>query len=389
MEHKNYLKIESKLKYFFFLILYFALYIPSFILYHKKNLWILCERGIDAQDNGYIFYKYLKNNQQQIKLHFLIAKTSKDREKIYKKDLVNFGSLKHFMLVIGAKVQISSHLFGYCPWTTFMLYLRRHKTRNIHVFLQHGITYNNQVGYYKNVCKALSLYFCGSKIEQKYICNTFGYSLEETPLTGFARFDNLHDGLEKKCVLVMPTWRRYLKDVSINDFKDSLYYKNWYSLLTNKTIHELCSILQIDLVFYLHLSLQPYTDLFVNINNVKVIKYGEKTVQEMLKKCSILITDYSSVMFDCLYMEKNIVLYQFDKEMFIEKHYSEGFFDTLDKNVFPSISNEENVILTLRSILLSNNELHQGEIKNYSNNFFEFKDKNNCNRIFEIINSKL
>lgn len=389
MEHKDYLKVESKFKYFAFLILYYFLYIPSFLLYHRKKIWIVCERGIDAQDNGYVFYKHLQNNHQEIKVYYLLTKTSKDRDKVDKKDIVNFGSLKHLMLVIGCKVQISSHLFGYCPWTTFMLYLRKHKTRNIHVFLQHGITYNNQFGYYKNVCKALSFYICGSSYEQKYICKTFGYKKEEAPLTGFARFDNLYNGIEKKYLLIMPTWRRYLSNISTADFSVSSYYQNWLSLLQNKNLHELCKRNNLVLVFYLHLSLQPFSDLFCNLSHVKVVKYGEETVQEMLKKTAILITDYSSVLFDCLYMDKSILLYQFDKETFIEKHYAEGYFNDLDRNVLPVETSETGLITKLQESVSNIDDLKMGYNKKYSDEFFGIKDQFNCKRIFEIINSKL
>ncbi len=389
MKKKDYLKCESKIKYLVFLLLYILLYIPSFLLYHRKNIWLICERGIDAQDNGFVFYKYLKKNHKEIKVYYLITTKSRDKNKIEKKDIVQFCSIKHFLMVIGCKVQISSHLFGYCPWSSFMLYLRRHKTKNIHVFLQHGITYNNQFGYYKNVCKALSLYICGSSKEQEYICDTFGYKLEEAPLTGFARYDNLHDKLEKKYLLIMPTWRRYLSGISKKDFVESIYFKKWYSLLNNNSIHKLCANEGLEPVFYLHLSLQPFSELFSDLKNVRIVKYGEETVQEMLKQSSVLITDYSSVMFDCLYMEKDVLLFQFDKDAFIENHYAEGFFNELDRNVLPVETSESKLIGRLENLFSNNDSLKQTYSKKYSNEFFGIKDQNNCTRIFEIIQSKL
>lgn len=389
MEKKDYLRCESKIKYFLFLILYFLLYIPSFILYNRKNTWLVCERGIDAQDNGYIFYKYIKNKHKEIRVYFVISKDSRDKNKIDKKDVVFFCSLKHFMLCIGCKVQISSHLFGYCPWSNFMLYLRKHKTHNKHIFLQHGITYNNQFGFYKDVCAALDYYVCGSAHEQNYICKTFGYTEKEAILTGFARFDNLYTDLQDDFLIIMPTWRRYLSKVSNEDFKKSDYFIKWSSILNNDDIKMLCLKSGIKIVFYLHLSLQPYSELFTGIKGIEIVKYGEKTVQELLKKSKILMTDYSSVFFDCIYMNKDVVLYQFDKEDFKKDHYAEGYFDALDTDVIPTETCETNIIKILGEKLANQEKSGSEKIRAFSNTFFGIKDKNNCERIFDAIVSKL
>lgn len=389
MNNKNYLKCDSKLKYLMFLIVYSVLYIPSFIFFHRRKYWLICERGIDAQDNGFVFYKYLKEKHKKIRLFYLITKNSPDIKKIDDSDAVKFGGLKHFMLCIGCKVQISSHLFGYCPWTNFMLYLRKHKTKNLHVFLQHGITYNNQYGFYKKVCKALDLYICGSSVEQKYIIRTFGYNEDEAVLTGFARFDNLYNEVDKKYILIMPTWRRYLANVDNEGFIKSSYFKHWNSLLQNKTLQELCSKNNLELVFYLHSSLQSFSNVFDDLKKVTVIKYGENTVQNLLKQSAILITDYSSVFFDCLYMNKNVLLYQFDKDDFVKGHYEEGYFNNLDKNIIPVETAEVNTINKLRELLTEDTMYRSTTLRKYSDDFFGIKDNKNCERIFKTISSKL
>lgn len=389
MNKKNYLKCDSKLKYLTFLFFYIFLYIPAFLLYHRKNYWLICERGIDAQDNGYVFYNFLKKNHKSLKTFYLLSKGSPDASKIDPNDIVEFGSIKHFMLAIGCKVQISSHLFGYCPWPNFMLYLRKHRTKNLHVFLQHGITYNNQYGFYKKVCKALDIYICGSEFEHQFVCSTFGYSEDQAVLTGFARFDNLHTGIKEKSLLIMPTWRRYLTKIDKDDFVNSSYYKHWHSLLNNQALKELCTKNNLKPMFYLHSSLQPFSKEFDDLDNVVVIKYGDETVQNLLKETAILITDYSSVFFDCLYMNKKILLYQFDKDDFQKGHYEEGYFDKLDKTFVPSETMESGIIEKLQKLLDGKNKIRSLKLKNYSDDFFGIKDQKNCERIFETIMTKL
>ena len=55
-----------------------------------------------------------------------------------------------------------------------------------------------------------------SQIEQKIVVNEFGYTQQEAPITGFTRWDALQDKRDRrdKFILVMPTWRVWLEDVT-------------------------------------------------------------------------------------------------------------------------------------------------------------------------------
>ena len=44
-----------------------------------KDLWIVSERGIDARDNGYHFFKYLRNAHPEINSVYIISKDSPGR----------------------------------------------------------------------------------------------------------------------------------------------------------------------------------------------------------------------------------------------------------------------------------------------------------------------
>ena len=125
-QKENYLKINNKFKYFVFLCLYYTLYPICKLLYGRKTNWLICERGSDAQDNGFIFFKYVTDNHPEIKITYLIKKSSPEYGKAYMTGrVVEFCSLKHFLMAIGCPVKISSQLFGYAPWTQMKTYLRR------------------------------------------------------------------------------------------------------------------------------------------------------------------------------------------------------------------------------------------------------------------------
>lgn len=384
MENTNYLKINNRVKYSLFLLVYIFLYIPSKLLFCRKKRWLICERGNDAQDNGYCFYSFLKAKHKEIRPLYLITKNSKDIEKINKEDRVGFASLLHFLILIGSKVNISSHLYGYCPWPTFATFLRRHKTHSLHVFLQHGITYNNQPGFYKLNCQSLKLFICGAAKERDFIIQNFGYNKNEAILTGFARFDNYQNNQTNKTILIMPTWRRYLTNIDKNSFQKSNYYNNWFGLINNSSFVHFYNKNGYKLVFYIHEVLQKYSDLFQS-DNVQVIKHGDIDVQHLLKSSQLLITDYSSVFFDFLYQGKNAIFFQFDRNDFWKEHYSKGYFDQL-------INGLGNTYLTIDDCLKGIEQLidkHDTKQILYMDDFFGLKDNKNCQRIFDEIQKKL
>ena len=108
----RYIKIDSKFKYFIFIAIRLLLLPIARIFYGSKKIWVICERGDDAQDNGFVFFEYLTKSQKTIKPVFLIKKQSPDFDKVRAiGKAVHFGSFKHFLLCIGSRVKISSNLY--------------------------------------------------------------------------------------------------------------------------------------------------------------------------------------------------------------------------------------------------------------------------------------
>ena len=385
MTYSSFLKIESKAKYFVFLCFYFLIYPLCKLLYGRKRNWLICERGDDAQDNGFVFYKYLLEKHPEIKPVYLIKKDSSDYCKV--KSLgktVEFCSFKHLLMVIGYPVKISSQLFGYAPWIQLALYYRRNKTCDKHIFLQHGIIKNAHEGLYGDVCKSLNLFVCGAKPEYDFIFSTFHYGNNVPQYTGLARYDNLVDVHTKKQIIFMPTWRAKLSGLSEEEFVKSDFYRNWMELCQHNKLIEKCKEKGITIKFYLHYLLQQYSYLFKDNDVVKIILYGQETVQNLLKDSMLLITDFSSVFFDFAYMQKPVIYFQFDEDTFYDEHYTKGYFDYRE-NGFGPVYLEVNDLIRHILTYFDNDFLIEDTYLNRMNSFFEYRDQHNCDRIFNLI----
>lgn len=384
----------KRIYHFFLFIIQFLFYYLvtpiAFLLYAKKYPWIICERGNDARDNGYTFFKYLHDEQMQfINTYYLIDKKSVDYKKVCKLGkVVKYKSLKHWLLYRVAEVRMTTHLAAFAPGNYIGEYFKTHKQKGVNVFLQHGITHNEfPSNYYEH--NGSDLFICGAKPELEHISKECRYPDNNVVYTGFSRFDYLHDLETKNQILIMPTWRSYLSKLTKEEFTKSLYFKSFDNLLKNRVINDLLENKGIKLYFYIHYDLQPYIDCFKGYGkNIVLADFNHYDVQTLLKESKLLITDYSSIFFDFAYMRKPLLYYQFDENDFYEKHYKRSYFDHRRDGFGKVIINEKELVNNIVENI-DNNFLLEDCYKKRVDSFFPLCDKNNSRRIFNAIINKI
>ena len=114
----------------------------------------------------------------------------------------------------------------------------------------------------------------------------------------------------------MPTWRYNLQGADKKEFVKSEYYKVYSNFLASEKLKKVLEKYNYELLFYPHIEFQRFIDTFKGGERVKIVTFNDSTVQNLLIKSDVLITDFSSVFFDYGYMEKTMIFYQFDKESF-------------------------------------------------------------------------
>lgn len=390
MKKLRYVKPSDILAPFIFiLVLPFSLIFKIINKIKKRKLWLICEDGYTARDNGYHFYKYIRENYPKDYCFYVIDKKASDYSKVKEYgNIVQFKSLKHWLYYLSAQYNISNHKHGNPCQSFFYIIHVILKLYNNRVFLQHGITVNDSKWiYYKNT--RFKYFICGAKREYEYIKEKFGYPDENVIYTGFPRFDNLYNNhINKNQVLIMPTWRNWLGGNYVTDkqFEDTNYYKSWNELINNQKLIEYIEQNDIIIYFYPHQHTQKFIHLFnSSSNNIKIVDNSSKDIQDLLKESQLLITDYSSVFMDFAYMNKPLIYYQFDKEEYREKQLQEGYFSYLNDGFGPITNNMDSTISYLKEIL------NQGLSKKYIdriNSFFEIKDQKNCERIYLKLTEK-
>lgn len=392
---EKYFSIEAVIGLLLLVIKCLPTYFLSLFLYKKrkyKQIWLISERYNEARDNGYHFYKYIKENNKNKNCYYVIHKNSNDLNKILKyRDIIYFGSYKHYLYYFLAERHIMSHGAGkglmpnIHALTLFEVLL---SIRAKKIYLKHGIVKD----YHTSMTKEKSGYdmiICGALPEYNYILENFGYSSNEVRYLGLARFDELlkNNSVKKgvKNILFMPTWRKWLDSLTNKEFKNSDFYKKVQSLINNELLTNLLQEHNITFTLCLHPKFQKYAKLFTSTNkNVEIANIEKTSIQCLLKSSSMLITDFSSVYFDFAYMNKPIIYYQFDYSEFRELHYGEGYFQYKKDGFGPIVVNQIDLVRIIEEQIRNcfiQEDIYSKRVKL----FFPLRDTNNNFRIFNAI----
>ena len=352
-----------------------------------RNLWVVMERGYDARDNAYWFFVYLRRKQPQINACFVIDKKSPDYEKVAKLGkTIEYRSIAHYLAYLSADMLISTHVQPVAPDLMAYYHLRQIgiRPRGRQIFLQHGII-KDEMKWMRYPDLKVDFFASGGKMEYDYLFSQFGFPEGVIQYTGLCRFDNLiranHPCNE---ILVMPTWRG--SDYPSGDrFYETAFYTRFQSMLENSRLLDLLKEHDLKLIFYPHIELQKELDKFRSPSDrIILASWKDYDVQDLLMRCSLLVTDYSSVFFDAGYMEKPVIYYQFDVEDFLKYHYQKGYFSYEENGFGPVVTTEEELLDALNESAENHfnmSEKYQERLKA----FYTIRDDKNCERTYQIL----
>jgi CDP-glycerol glycerophosphotransferase (TagB/SpsB family) len=117
-------------------------------------------------------------------------------------------------------------------------------------------------------------------------------------------------------------------------------------------------------------------------DNISVATMETEDVQDLLVRCKVLITDYSSVFYDAAYLDKTILFFQFDRDRFETEHYCQRQvdYDELGR----VCTTKEEIMTALTSAIKG-----EGRDSNERRQLFRYHDKHNCCRVFQAVRELL
>lgn len=362
--------------------------------YISDNSWLLMDRETQADDNAEHFYRYMQKNHPEQQCYFAIKKESKDWTRLLEDgfNLVDFDSKDFEVKIRKASKIISSHIEAH---------INNHFGDNYDfskkfIFLQHGVT-KNDLSRWLNTKKLLNCFITATHPETKSIADgNYKCGAQAVALTGFPRHDALllkAKPVEKKTILIMPTWRNNIVGESIgkspntreinSKFMETNYAQAWFNFLHNELLRNISN--DVDIIFAPHSNITPYIEEFKIPKYIKIWD-SSSSMQDLFVRASLLVTDYSSVAFELAYINKPVLYYQFDHdEIFSGSHtYRKGYYSDEEDGFGPVSYNEKDVFQELSKLVENNFEVAE-PYKSRIQKTFPFRDGKNSERVYQAI----
>ncbi len=207
--------------------------------------------------------------------------------------------------------------------------------------------------------------------ENEYnIFKKYGWQNDKLLKAGLPRWDLLSNAKPKEhSILIMFTWRRH----NLLSFEESLYKKNLSKFLNNKDLQKYLKDNNVKLYFAPHHALKHNQGINFDINNENIEIVNTNQISQYIKKCSCLVTDFSSVSFDFMFQEKPVLFYILDKNDNTLNPIEKRGIDTFDykKFILPNVFfNEDEVISKLKHYVENNFELELINKEKYDKFFY-------------------
>ena len=302
------------------------------------------DENIESSEAFPIFQEMLKRN---IKVHYITMSweiynkfylSNKESQKelliIYGVQKINGNILeKFFELFLRLKAVIAAEKYDSIDNLFYNIdYI-------IYIFLGHGVTYIKSYLYndYLSPKRYNKILLPPSKIILNLALKA-GWKEENIIKFGYPKWDNyrLHNTKKsfyknskrnQRAIFMMFTWRKLKKGKNVS----FLYYNNILKLLNDTEINKQLYLNNIKLYFCYHHALREKKIIDIGSNtNIRFINQNE--ISKLLKNSSLIITDFSSILFDAIVQKKPLILYIPDGlDPNLQDSYENEYYETITK----------------------------------------------------------
>lgn len=392
----------EKVRIIIVLLLGNIIFLISCLIPKNKNLWIFgAWFGDKYADNSKYLFEYVNKNNPEIRAIWVTNNeityklVKKEGYEVYYKD-----SLKGYLYSSFSRVGIiSTGVNDIIPYTTGRMKIVQlwHGTPlkkimyddNISANLNNKNSFKQKIFLFKKGLDEKNIFIATSDEVKNKFTSAFRVPQDRIKVTGYPRNDfnfNMRDipiksllsNLKEKGIKIgiyMPTHRKGGKIDSTNFLIDNIDH-------VNSSLRKIDSFLLVKVHFY-----------SLNKEKIENSKYDrilflqdediDQDVYKILPFTDYLITDYSSVYFDYLLLNKPIIFAPFDIEDYL-KNDRTFYYNYNDVTPGPKAYNWNEVLKYVNEILEEPIK-YKNRRKLVNQTFNKFNDNKNCRRVFKEI----
>ncbi len=360
----------------------------------NKRIWLYCDReGIF--DNAYYQFihdfemkdgverYYITDNIQDKKAHFTAAQS---------KRLVQFKSFKHKMLFFNCEKVLTSFnsLSIMSPFDGLPLRWYSDIIKCEFVYLQHGILHARLPILYSKGRANVDKVVISSEFERENFKRIYNFKDADLLPSGMPRFDAVAtDTVAKRKILFSPSWRKDLigeyennkRQLLDRKFLASDFYKEINAFLNSSELAQLLEKYDYQLDFKNHPIFKDYDKHFV-VDNPR-ISVTQKI--DDMDKYALMITDYSSIVFDFVYLDRPLLYFVPDYELFragITHDYNK--LDLPLEEAFGALAmTADELLANLEKLIV--NDMKPDEVYAKRSKEFFLTKSNHCQNLYEML----
>lgn len=358
------------------------------------DIWLYIDRE-NIFDNAYYQFIHDFDKKDRVKRYYIAHNITKQQLSKFtgkqRRKIVKFKKLKHKLLFFKSSKVISSFEsvsllspFDNAPlkWYSDIINCRI-------IYLQHGILHAElPVMYSKERCM-IDKIVVSSQFEVDNFIENYHYKNDDIIRSGMPRLDYISTDVKpQRKILFAPSWRKNLIGEYVNNerelredlFVESDFYKKTTEFLNSPELEKLLEENDLVLDYKNHPIFSGYDKLFETKNKRVNILSGDTNMDEYM----IMITDYSSIVFDCVYAKRPIIYFAPDYDQFkkgITHTYSVLSIPLED--AFGALTfNKNDLIEEIRKIIANGFEPLE-KYRKKMDNFFLSTEKDHCDRLYE------
>ncbi len=330
-----------------------------------------------ARDNAAHLFRYALE-RGQVRSYYVIEEEF--RSEIGGEHVLSFGSYEHLKACVECGVVAFTHHPSYVyPYFAETLLARYPRT----IFLQHGVTaLKKSMDAYASSRRAFDVFAVCSTQEAGFVMKACKYEPSRIRAAGFPRFDNLvrlaqaRDG-EARDIVVFPTWRAGLERMTLEEFGRSEFCRQWSAAIDR--LREAADEIGATLRLVGHPIIARHVEQFgARAHDVSDVS----EIQEILAGAACVVTDYSSIAFDALYIGRPTVFFTFDAEAY---RFAENAFIDVDHDLpGPRAATPDEVEREVRQIW-SRRGAADSALERSRRQYFRHTDDRNCERLMQAV----
>ncbi len=351
----------------------------------SQEVWLVGENmGRVAQDNGVVFFEHCLEGRKPERVLFVARPDNRHWTRLGENaaHVLRHNSFAHYYYYHRAQRLIVAHgIRDVLPSLH-----HRHVSRNEKsvVYLQHGIIAMKKVYYSNDTYNGkIDAFVVSSEFERDLMVRFNRFSPSRVVVSGLPRYDSLTPLAPDGTILVMPTWREWSVG-SAAQFTSSAFLTSYRALLTDPTLLGALRDAGMRVRFYPHFEIERRFSGLLDFGNdvVEVCSYSGTDVQLGLRKCSALVTDYSSVAWDALYMDKPVFFFHFDRDDYEERRGS--YIDL--KHDLPGLIAEDPASMVGALVrFLRGEPARVDRAADLSARYYAYRDRNNSERVYRAV----